>query len=185
MTYFGVRLDPTCFIAKNATLVGDITIGDETLVLFNATLRGDYGAKISIGKGTNIQENCCFHVSPDFDCVVGDGVTVGHGAIVHGCVIGNNSLIGMGAIVLDGAHVGNNCLVAAGSVVVGGTQVPDGSLVMGSPARIKRSLRPEEIDELMRDAQSYTEIGKQLASEGIVYRGNDVPQNAPSITLAR
>ncbi|MEY8562366.1 gamma carbonic anhydrase family protein [Eggerthellaceae bacterium 3-80] len=185
MTYFNVSLDATCFVAKNATLVGDISIGEETLILFNAALRGDYGAKIIVGKRSNIQEGCCFHVSPDFDCVIGDGVTVGHGAIVHGCTVGNNSLIGMGAIVLDDAYIGNNCLVAAGSVVVGGTQVPDGSLVMGSPARVKRALRPEEIEELAKDAQSYTEIAYQLADEGIVYRGNTVPLDAPSITLAR
>lgn len=185
MTYFGVCLDPTCFVAKNATLVGNITIGKETLILFNATLRGDYGAKISVGKRSNIQEGCCFHVSPDYDCTIGDGVTVGHGAIVHGCTVGNNSLIGMGAIVLDGAHIGNNCLIAAGSVVVGGTQVPDGSLVMGSPARIKRALSDEEIEELIQDAQSYTEIGYRLHDEGIIYRGDTVPNDAPSIALSR
>lgn len=184
MTYRHVTLDPTCYIAPNATLVGRVTIGAEALVLFNSVLRGDCNAHIIIGSKSNLQEMCCIHVSEGFDCKVGCGVTVGHGAILHGCTIENNCLIGMGAVVMDGAIIGENSLVAAGALVTEGTIVPAGSMVMGHPAKVKRSLTEEEIAGICHNAEEYLSVGRNLAAEGLLWTGNTVPITAPTIALS-
>lgn len=184
MTYRHVSLHPTSQIAPNATIVGDVTIGPETLILFNSVLRGDCTARIIIGAQTNLQEMCCIHVSEGCDCVVGDGVTVGHGAILHGCTIEDNCLIGMGAVVMDGAHVGKNSLVAAGALVTEGTTIPPNSLVLGHPARVKRQLTSEEIEGIQKNAREYLCVGQDLVSDGLIWTGENVPITALSIALS-
>ena len=129
-------IHPSAFVADNATVRGSVTLGANSSVFFGAVLRGDR-APITIGAGTNIQDNCVVHVDYDHPVTVGENVTVGHGAILHGCTVGDNTLIGMGAIVLNGAKVGSNCLIGAGALVPQNVEIPDGSLAFGSPAKIK------------------------------------------------
>ncbi len=142
------------FIAQGAVICGDVTMGDKVSVWYNAVLRGDM-APIIIGDETNVQECSVLHVSEDIPLVIGKGVTIGHGAILHSCTIGDNSLIGMGAIVLDGAKIGKNCIIAAGALVTGGTEIPDGSLVMGSPGKVRREMTEAEIEANRRNAEEY------------------------------
>lgn len=184
MSYRQVSLHPLSRIAPNATILGNVTIGAESLVLFNSVLRGDCCARIVIGQQTNLQEMCCIHVSEGFDCIVGDGVTVGHGAILHGCTIANHCLIGMGAVVMDGAQVGEGSLVAAGALVTEGTIIPPRSLVMGHPAKVKRPLTDEEIAAMRKNAQEYVSVGQELVAEGLVWSGETVPVTAPTIALS-
>ena len=124
-------------------ILGNVTIGRDSCVLYYAVIRGD-DAPVVIGEETNIQENCTIHVSHNMPVHIGNNVTVGHNAVIHGCTIGDRTLIGMGAVILDGAKIGNDCIIGAGSLVTKNTAIPDGSLVMGSPARIKRNLTWEE-----------------------------------------
>lgn len=138
------------YIAPNATVVGDVVLEKDANIWYGAVLRGDYG-QIRIGCGTNIQDNCVIHDAT----TIGDGCTVGHGAIVHGCTVGDYCLIGMGAIVLNGAVLGDHCLVGAGAVVTGKTNAPAGSLLLGSPAKVVRSLSVEQMAELEADAAEY------------------------------
>jgi len=132
-------ISSSAFVADNATVRGDVTLGERSSVFFGAVLRGDR-APITIGSGTNIQDNCVVHVDYDYPVVVGQNVTVGHGAILHGCTVGDNTLIGMGAIVLNGAQVGSNCLIGAGALVPQHAVIPDGSLAFGSPAKVRSAL---------------------------------------------
>lgn len=144
----------TVFVAPTATVVGDVTLGPDCGVLFSAVLRGDSGT-IVVGEGTNIQDGCVVHADPGFPALIGAGCTVGHGAIIHGCTIGDNTLVGMGAIVLNGARVGRDCIIGAGALVTQGMEVPDGSLVFGSPAKVKRPLTSEEIETNRQAALAY------------------------------
>ena len=137
--------DETVTIFPGAKVVGDVTFGPECSVWYNAVLRGDSG-KIILGRGCNVQDNAVFHGDGKVPTVLGDGVTVGHGAIVHSCSVGDHTLIGMGAIILSGAKIGKNCIVAAGALVTGKTVVPDGYLVMGNPAKIIRQLTNTELE---------------------------------------
>lgn len=166
---------PTARIAKNAVVVGDVHIGEDATVLFNATLRGDMGRKVVIGDRTNVQELVCLHVPMDADTIVGNDVSLGHGAIIHGCTIGDGTLIGMGAIVLDGAKVGKHCLVGAGALVTGTADILDGMLVIGSPAKAVRELTPEELDGLRVNVEEYIQIGKDLAAQGLLVEGSRMP----------
>ncbi len=135
------------FIAPNSTLVGDIYLGTSVSIWFGAVLRGDM-SKISIGDETNIQDNAVIHGDEPFPVTIGNGVTIGHSAIIHGCTIGNNCVIGMGAILLNGANIPNNCLVGAGSVVGANLEIPEGSLIIGNPAKVKKQLSDKYIDYL-------------------------------------
>lgn len=126
MTYRQVTLHPAARIAPNATLVGHVEVAENATILFNACLRGDYGSRIVVGPGSNVQENACLHLDYDRDCIVGAGCTIGHGAVVHGCTLGDNVLVGMGAVVMNGAVIGDNSLVAAGALVTEGMAVPEG-----------------------------------------------------------
>lgn len=137
-------IHPSAFVADNATVRGSVTLGANSSVFFGAVLRGDR-APITIGAGTNIQDNCVVHVDYDHPVTVGENVTVGHGAILHGCTVGDNTLIGMGTTVLNGAVIGRDCIVGAGSLVPQGMVIPDGSMAFGSPAKIRRPLTEEEI----------------------------------------
>lgn len=152
------------FIAQGAALCGDVTLGDRVSVWYNAVIRGDM-APIEIGDETNIQECSVLHVSENMPLSLGRGVTVGHGAILHSCTVGDNTLIGMGAIVLDGAVIGKNCIIAAGALVTGGTIVPDGSLVMGSPAKVRREMTEEEIAANRKNAEEYVALLEKELSE--------------------
>lgn len=152
-------------IVKESVVIGDVTIGEDSTVLFYAVLRGNDN-KIVIGNGTNIQDNCTIHTSPVDPTIIGNYVTVGHNAIVHGCKIGDNTLIGMGATVMNGSVVGKNCLVAAGSLVLERQNIPDGSMVMGRPAKVTRALTPEEIARLEESAQHYIQTGRDMKAAG-------------------
>ena len=150
------QTDDTVVILPGAVVVGDVTFGADCSVWFNAVLRGDRNP-ISLGTGVNIQDNAVLHsgVQPT---VLGDYVTVGHGAIVHGCTVGDNTLVGMGAIVLNGARVGKNCIVGAGAVVTGKMDAPDGSMLLGNPARVVRALTAEELAGLRQNAEHYAKL---------------------------
>jgi carbonic anhydrase/acetyltransferase-like protein (isoleucine patch superfamily) len=142
------------FVAEGARIVGDVSLASGASVWYNAVLRGD-SAGIRIGAGSNVQDNVSVHVDAEHPVVLGDKVSVGHNAVVHGCTIGDGSLIGMGAVVLSGAVIGAGCLVAGGAVVLGGTEVPDGSLVAGVPAKVRRTLSDEERAGLIANAEIY------------------------------
>lgn len=164
-----LRIAPSARIAENAVVVGDVELGEDVTVLFNATLRGDIGGKIIVGDRTNIQELACVHVPMDDDTIIGSDVSVGHGAILHGCTIGDGTLVGMGAIVLDGARVGKNCLIGAGALVTGTANIPDGMLVIGSPAKAVRELTEDEIADLAVNVREYIAIGKDLEAQGLLH----------------
>src|SRR5271170_7872620 len=145
------------YIARGAVVVGDVTLGDGASIWYNAVLRGDIN-RIVIGDHSNIQDNSVIHLADDFPCVVGSYVTVGHSAIVHACKIGDECLIGMGAVVLDGAELGAQCLVGARALVTQNVKIPAGSLVLGSPAKIVRALTDEERSGLKHWAAKYSDI---------------------------
>lgn len=144
------------YIAPNATVVGDVVLGEDVSIWYGAVLRGDNGT-ITLGDGTNVQDNAVLHNKT----TVGKGCTIGHGAIVHGCTLGDNCLIGMGAIVLTGAVLEEGCLVGAGALVTGKTHAPAGSLLLGSPARVVRSLTPEQLEETRENARLYIKLGRE------------------------
>ena len=142
------------FVAPGAVIRGDVTVGENSSIWYHSTVRADY-ASARIGRDTNIQDNCVVHVDMGRVLEIGDGVTVGHSAIVHGCKVGNNTLIGMGAIVMNDAVVGDNCIIGAGALVTERMIIPDNSLVLGQPGRIKRSVTPEEIEANRSNARHY------------------------------
>lgn len=143
------------FVAPNATVVGDVTLMEDASVWYGAVLRGDSGA-IVIGRGTNIQDNCVIHEKT----MIGDGCTVGHGAIVHGCTIGNRCMVGMGAIVLSGAVIGDDCLIGAGALVTGKMNAPAGSVLLGNPAKIVKEVTPAQLEEIRLDAENYIRLAR-------------------------
>lgn len=149
---------PTAFVSENATVIGDVEIGEDSSIWFGSVVRGDVNY-IRIGERTNIQDNSVIHVSGGtHPTVLGSEITVGHRVLLHGCTVDDRCLIGMGAILMDGVHVGEECLVGAGSLLTPGTIVPPRSLVIGSPARVKRELTAEEIEFLDRSWRNYTEL---------------------------
>ena len=148
--------DENVVIFPGAVVAGDVSFGPGCSVWFNAVLRGD-GQPITVGAGCNIQDGAILH-SDKFPTTLGEYVTVGHGAIVHGCTVGDNTVVGMGAILLNGARVGKNCMVGAGAVVTGKTDAPEGSMLLGNPARVARALTPDEIAGLRESAEHYMEL---------------------------
>lgn len=155
-----ISIDKTVFIADGARVLGDVEIGKNSSVWFNAVIRADL-SDIKIGEGSNIQDNAVIHTSKDFGVCIGDNVTVGHGAIVHGCTVKSNVMIGMGAIVLNGAVIEENCIIGAGALVTQGKVIPAGSLVFGNPAKIVRNLTDQEISSITDNAASYVEEAEQ------------------------
>ncbi|MDD1654755.1 MAG: gamma carbonic anhydrase family protein [Methanomicrobiales archaeon] len=147
------------FVAGNATVIGDVTLSDGVSVWFGAVIRGDKD-RISIGRSSNIQDNAVVHTSHGFPVTIGAQVSVGHGAILHGCTIGDRVLVGMGAIVMNGAEVGAGSLIAAGAVVTEGTRIPPGSIVMGVPGKVVRPVSPEQAAHIVRNAESYAELAR-------------------------
>jgi carbonic anhydrase/acetyltransferase-like protein (isoleucine patch superfamily) len=154
------KIHESCFIAPSADIIGKVEIGENSSIWFKAVLRGDI-ASIIIGKNTNIQDGCIIHCGYGIDTVVGDGVVVGHNAVLHGCQIGDNCLIGMGAIVLNEAKIGENCIIGAGALITLGKQIPPNSLVLGSPAKVIRELTQEEIQSIAQSAQRYVNHGRE------------------------
>ena len=145
-----LKIPESAYIAPSATVAGDVTMGEDCSVYFNASIRGDV-YPIKMGDRCNVQDNCVLHGKVE----MGDGVSVGHGAIVHSCKIGNNVLVGMGAIVMSGAEIGDNCIIGAGSLVTGRTVIPPMSLVMGSPAKVVRQMTEKDIAMVERNCEIY------------------------------
>lgn len=149
------------FVAHNATIVGKVRLKSDASVWFNSVLRGDTDW-IEIGERSNVQDGSVLHTDAGIRLVVGDDVTIGHKVMLHGCTIGNNSLIGIGSTLLNGSSIGSNCIVGACSLVTENKSFPEGTLIMGSPARVIRDLDAEEIASIGRSAQSYVENGRRF-----------------------
>ena len=147
-------IDKSVFVADGAKIIGNVEIGKNSSIWFNAVIRAD-SDNVKIGENSNVQDNAVIHTSEGFGVEIGDNVTIGHGAIVHGCTIGNNVMIGMGAIVLNGAKVGNNSIIGAGTLVTQGKIIPEGSLAFGNPMKIVRQLTDDEIKSITDNANSY------------------------------
>jgi gamma-carbonic anhydrase len=145
------------YIAQGAIVLGDVTLGDYSSVWFNAVLRGDIN-RIVVGHHSNIQDNAVLHLADRFPCLLGNYVTVGHAVVVHACTIGDEVLLGMGSVILDGAVIGVRSIVGARALVPQGMQIPPGSLVLGTPAKVVRQLSPEERSELMQMAEKYVKV---------------------------
>lgn len=152
-----------CWIAPTAVVIGRVRLERDASVWFGAVLRGD-GEPITVGEGSNVQDGCILHTDPGFPLVIGRRVTVGHLAVVHGCTIGDGSLIGIGATVLSGARIGRDCLIAAKALVPEGKEIPDRSVVMGVPGRIVAEVRPEQIERMRAGAQVYVERWKRYVA---------------------
>lgn len=166
------RLGKDAYVARGAVVVGAVELGDHSSVWYNAVLRADIN-RISVGHYTNIQDNAVLHLEDDSPCIVGDYVTVGHSAIVHACTVGDETLIGMGSIILDGAKIGRECLIGAKALVTQHMEVPDGSLVLGSPAKVVRALTAEERQRLKPSAEKYARNAAYCLRHGInVTRGS-------------
>lgn len=153
------------FIAPGARLTGALTLRDNVSVWYNAVARADT-APITVGEGSNLQDGCILHVESGCPLTIGTDVSVGHGAILHGCTVGDNTVVGMGAILLNGSRVGKNCLIGAGALVTEGCCIPDGSLAFGSPARVIRPLTEEEITHSRASAAHYRAAAQALYEEG-------------------
>ena len=153
-------LHGTAWIADSAQVMGNVTLAEDCSVWFGVVIRGDTET-ITIGKGSNIQDNSVLHADVGLPLVIGENVTVGHQVMLHGCTVGDNSLIGIQAVVLNGAKIGKNCLVGAGSLVTEGKQFPDGCMILGSPARVIRQLTPEQIEGLKMSAQHYMDNARR------------------------
>lgn len=150
------------WVAPDATVVGNVELHDDASIWFGAVLRGD-SERIVVGPQSNVQDLTVIHADPGFPAIIGRGCTIGHRAMLHGCTIGDNSLVGMGAIVLNGAVVGKNCLVGAGALIPEGKTIPDNSLALGSPARVVRELDAAAIEGLGRAAAHYVRNWKRFA----------------------
>lgn len=150
------NIDENCFVAESADIIGDVILEEKCSIWFGAVLRGDCNS-IYIGKGSNIQDNCTVHVGHKESVEIGQYVTVGHNAVIHGCKIGNNSLIGMGAIILNNAEIGEGTIVAAGSLVPSNKKIPSGVLCMGSPAKVIRELTEGEKEYIRSASEFYIE----------------------------
>lgn len=151
----------SAWVADSAQVMGEVQLGADASVWFGTVIRGDT-ARITIGEGTNVQDASVLHADLGMPLVIGRHVTVGHQVMLHGCTIGDETLIGIGAIVLNGAKIGKNCLVGAGALVTEGKEFPDGSMIIGSPARAVRELTPEQIQGLRRSAQHYIDNARRF-----------------------
>lgn len=169
------EIHPRSFVADQAAVLGRVVLQEGASIWFNAVVRADL-AEIIIGRNSNVQDNCVIHVESGQGTYIGEGVTIGHGAILHACQVGDNCLIGMGAIILDGARIGPNSIVAAGSVVPPGKTYPEGSLILGSPAVVRRPLTEAEIQQNKESARRYRRYWELYQRRGIYHyrRGQDV-----------
>jgi carbonic anhydrase/acetyltransferase-like protein (isoleucine patch superfamily) len=153
------EIDPSAYITDSANVIGKARIEANASIWFGVTIRGD-NELITIGENSNLQEGCVLHTDPGYPITIGRNVTVGHQAMLHGCIIGEGSLVGIQAVILNGAKIGKNCLVGAGALVTEGKEFPDNSLILGAPAKVVRTLREEDIARLNGNASHYVERGK-------------------------
>jgi gamma-carbonic anhydrase len=160
------RISNSCFIAANATIIGDVTLGEEVSVWYQTVLRADIH-RIVIGPRSNIQDGSVVHLADEYGVEVGELVTVGHKAILHACRIGNEVIVGMGAIVLDGAEIGPRCIIGAGALITGGKKFPEGSLILGSPAKVVRALSKEEQAGVRVWADRYVQLSREYLGRGV------------------
>lgn len=154
------QIDESCFVAEGAHIIGKVSIEKECSIWYNAVIRGDDNS-IAIGAFTNIQDNTVIHVGKKSATHIGEGVTIGHNAIIHGATIGDYTLIGMGSTILDGAHIGKECLIGAGSLVTANTIIPDGMLVLGVPAKAVKSLDETQKKNIRKSAKDYVNLSKE------------------------
>jgi carbonic anhydrase/acetyltransferase-like protein (isoleucine patch superfamily) len=153
------------FVAGNATITGDVTIGKQVGIWFGAVIRADRD-RIVIGDRSNIQDNCVVHTSKGFPVTIGNDVSVGHGAILHGCTIGNQVLIGMGAIIINGAKIGDGSIIGAGAVITEGKDIPPNSVVIGVPGKVVKQADQDQQYNILHNAASYVELAREYASHG-------------------
>ena len=154
-------IDSSAFVAASADVIGRVTLEQESSVFYNATLRGDIN-EIVIGPRSNVQDNAVVHLADDYGCYVGELVTVGHSAILHACTVKNEVLIGMGAIVLDGAVIGERSIIGAGALVTGGTEIPPGSLVLGRPGKVVKALSLDDQADIKSWAEKYVRVSREF-----------------------
>ena len=157
------QIHPTAFISETAYIVGEVTIGENASIWPGAVIRGDFGS-ISIGKNTAIEDNCVVH---SWDCIIGDNVLVGHGAVIHCKSIGDGCMVGIKAVLLQGAEIGEKCFIAAGALVTPNTKIPLRSLVMGSPAKVKEELSQEKLSTMTMGNDAYVQLGQQYKQQGL------------------
>ncbi len=156
------EISDACFVAENATLLGNVQLGQNSSVWYGAILRADDGC-IALGENANVQDNAVVHMDPGGNVSLGKNVTVGHGAIVHGCTVGDDSLIGMGATLLNNCVIGKGCIIGAGALVPEGMQIPDGSLAVGVPAKIRGQVSEQQAQSAVENALHYVQHGKAHA----------------------
>lgn len=152
------------FVAESADVIGNVRLENNASVWFNAVIRGDNDL-ITVGENSNVQDCSVLHTDPNYPLTIGKNVTIGHKVMLHGCTIGDNSLVGINAVVLNGAKIGKNCLIGANSLVTEGKEIPDGSLVMGSPAKVVKTLSEEQQAQLIKSATVYVEKARQFKNE--------------------
>jgi carbonic anhydrase/acetyltransferase-like protein (isoleucine patch superfamily) len=157
------QVSESAFVANSATLVGDVRLGKDSSVFYGAVLRGDIET-ITIGESSNVQDGCIVHLADDLGAHIGAWCTIGHAAIIHACTIGDECLVGMQAVVLDGAEIGDQCLIGAGSLVTQRTKIPPRSLVLGSPAKVVRPLKENELASLRESAAKYVAVARAHAA---------------------
>ena len=158
------KIDETAFVADGARIIKNVVLEKNSSVWFNSVLRGD-GGQIIVGENSNIQDGCVVHAEEDTPTILERNVTVGHMALLHGCRIGENSLIGMGSIVMNGAVIGRDCIIGAGSLITFGTVIPDGSLAYGRPAKVVRKLTEQEIRDIGKDVRFYLQESAKYKNE--------------------
>ena len=158
------KLDKSVYVAPGSRIIGNVTIGKNSGVWYNAVIRADTD-RIVIGEESNIQDNAVLHVDEGHPMQIGDGVSIGHGAVLHGCSVGDNTVIGMGAIVLNDAKIGKDCMIGAGAMVPGGMEVPDGHIAFGSPCKVRRPMTEEEIAGNRENADEYVMLARQAQEE--------------------
>jgi carbonic anhydrase/acetyltransferase-like protein (isoleucine patch superfamily) len=156
------QIDPTAWIAADANVIGRVVLAADTSVWFGATLRGD-NEEIRVGAGSNVQEACVLHTDMGFPLTIGANCTIGHRATLHGCTIGDGTLIGIGATILNGARIGRGCLIGAAALITEGKEIPDGALVMGSPGKVIRMLDGEALERLLQSARGYRANAQRFA----------------------
>ncbi len=169
IAYKGIepKVHATVFVEESARIIGDVEIGEQSSIWFNAVVRGDVNY-IRIGKRTNVQDNSTLHVTKDiFPLIIGSDVTIGHSVILHGCTVRDRCLIGMGSIVLDNAEIGEDSIIGAGALVTEGMKVPPGSLVVGLPGKVVRALKPEEIARIAKSSLNYIEYARNYGYKNV------------------
>ena len=159
-----VQIRGECFVAPNATVIGSVVLEENASIWFNVVIRGDNDF-LTIGENSNIQDGCILHTDAGIKLIIGKNVTVGHKVMLHGCTIGDNTLIGINSVILNNAAIGNNCLIGANTLITTGQEIPDGSVVMGAPGKIVRSIRDDEAARFKQSAAHYVENARRYLRE--------------------